>query len=108
MFNFPWSQHLNLNKDPNWQVKSFTNILYNIICNFVPNEIKHITPRDPPWLTKTVKTLLKRKNRLYNNYKKHGYKLHDRIRLDHFREECKNAIENAKTTYYNDIGIVPG
>ena len=41
--------------------------------------------------------MLKRKNRLFNNYKKHGYKSHDKIRLDDFREECNDAIEKAKT-----------
>ena len=102
MSNFPWSQHFNLNIDPNWQVKSFNNILYNIICNFVPNEDIRITPRDPPWLTKPLKTLLKRKNRLYKNYKKHGYKTQDKIRLDKFREECNDAIEAAKTSYYQN------
>ena len=48
MRNFPWRQQLSLNKDPNWQVKCFTNVLLNIMSNFVPNEVKHIIPRDPP------------------------------------------------------------
>ena len=33
MANFPWIQHLNLNDDPNWQVKSFTDIVLNIMSN---------------------------------------------------------------------------
>ena len=32
---FPWI----LNTDPSWQVKIFTDILLNIMSNFVPNEI---------------------------------------------------------------------
>ena len=56
MLNFPWRQHLNMNIDPNWQIKSFTNVLLNIMENFVPNEIKRITPRDSPWLTRSLKT----------------------------------------------------
>ena len=31
MNNFPWLQHLNLNSDPNWQVKTFTDIFFNIV-----------------------------------------------------------------------------
>ena len=40
MTSFPWRQHLNINTDPNWQVKTFTDILLNIMSNFIPNEIK--------------------------------------------------------------------
>ena len=56
---FPWRQHFRLNNDTNWQVKSFNEIFLNIISNFVPHDIKKIIPRDPPWITKTIKTKLK-------------------------------------------------
>ena len=58
MSRFPWLQHLNLNTDPNWQVKTFTDIFLNIMSNFIRNETKRIVPRDPPWITKPLKTLL--------------------------------------------------
>ena len=85
MERFPWRRHLNLNPDPTWQVKTFTEILLNIMSNFVPNETKRFVPRDPPWITKQLKTMLNRKNRFYKNYKKHGYRIDDKIRLDTFR-----------------------
>ena len=49
---FPWLQHLNINQDPNWQVKTFTKYFLNITVNFIPNETRIIIPRDPPWITK--------------------------------------------------------
>ena len=104
MTNFPWYQHLNINTDPNWQVKTFTEILLNIMSNFVPNEIKRFVPRDPPWITKALKTLLNKKNRLYKSYKKHGYKIEDKIRLDSFRLECQEAVESAKSIYFMNLG----
>ena len=64
MENFSWSQH-------NWQVKTFHEIVFNII--------KKCVPRDPPWITKSQKSFLNKKNRLYHNYKKHGYKHEDKI-----------------------------
>ena len=70
MCSFPWVQHLNTNQDPNWQVKTFTKIVMNIMTNFIPNEIKRIVPRDPPCITKLLKTMLNRKNRLIKNYKR--------------------------------------
>ena len=47
MTTFPWVQHFSLNPDVNWQVKSFSDIVLNIMSNFVPNEVKKMINRDP-------------------------------------------------------------
>ena len=102
--NFPWAQHFSLNDDVNWQVKSFTEIVLNIMSNFIPNEVKRVIPRDPPWINKQLKSKLNKKNRLYENYKKHGYKPEDKTRLDKFREECHRDVDDAKIAYLNNLG----
>ena len=104
MSKFPWLQHFSLNSDVNWQAKTFTEIILNIMSNFVPNEVKKIVPRDPPWFTKPLKSMLNRKNRLFKNYKRHGYKEEDKLRLQNFRQECKEAVESAKMSYLNNLG----
>ena len=104
MSSFPWHQHLNLNPDSNWQVKTFTDIFLNIMSNFIPNELKRVLPRNPPWITKHLKGLLNKKNRLYKNYKKHGYKAEDKVRLNAFRIECKQKVEAAKLSYLQKLG----
>ena len=96
MCRFPWVQYRNTNQDPNWQVQTFTKIFMNIMTNFIPNEIKRIVPRDPPWITKPLKTMLDKKNRLFKNYKRHGYKPEDKFRLDNVRKDCQEAVEVAK------------
>ncbi|MCH2406242.1 MAG: endonuclease/exonuclease/phosphatase family protein, partial [Nitrosopumilus sp.] len=93
MKSFPWQKHLSLNTNPNWQVKTFRDTLLNIMSNFVPHTKKICIPRDPPWISKSLKTMLKRKNRLYKNYKKNGYKLDDKDRLDILRNDCHEAVE---------------
>ena len=100
MANFPWLGHLNINTDPNWQVKTFTNIFLNTMSNVRPNELKRFVPRDPLWITKRkpLKSMLKRKNKLFKNYKKHG-RVEDKIRLDDFRIECQQAVKAAQLTY---------
>ena len=103
--NFQWEEHLNQNLDPTWQVKEFTRIFLNIMSNFIPHETKKMIPRDSPWITKPLKTMIKRKNRLYKNYKKHGYQPQDKVRLDNFRLECQNAVENAKNNYIRELGF---
>ena len=104
MINFPWLEQLNLNMDINWQVKTFTEIFLNIMSNYIPNETKRFIPRDPPWITKPIKTMLNGKNRLFKNYKKHRYKDEDKVRLDAFRTECQNVVETAKLTYLKNLG----
>ena len=74
------------------------------MANFIPNEIKRIIPRDPPWITKSLKPMLNRKNRFLKNYKRHGYKLEDKVRLDNLREECQEAVETARLTYLANMG----
>ena len=105
MNNYPWLQQLRLNADPNWQVKTFHEVFMNVISNFVPNEIRKITPRDPPWISKSLKTLLRKKNRLFEHYKKHGYRDEDKVRLEIFRTECQQAVQAAKATYLTNMGV---
>ena len=104
MNSFPWSQHLNTNTNPNWQVKTFTYTFLNIMSNFIPNETKRFVPRDSPWITKPLKTMLNRKNSLFKNYKKHGYKAEDKVRLDVFRTECQQAVETSTFSYLMNLG----
>ena len=74
------------------------------MSNFIPNLVKKCVPRDPPWINKSLKTLLKKKNRLYKNYERHGYKETDKKRFETFRTECNEAIEQAKLLYLNNLG----
>ena len=74
------------------------------MINFIPNETKIFVPRDPPWITKPLKTMLNKKNRLLKNYKKHGYKVENKVKLDMFRTECQQAVESAKIFYMTNLG----
>ena len=57
--NFDWNNHFRTNLDPNWQAESFTEILLNIISNFVPNNIVKIKRKEPPWITITSNRCLR-------------------------------------------------
>ena len=48
--------------------------------------------------------MLNRKNRLYKSYRRHGYKEEDIVRLDTFRTECHQAVEDAKLSYLINLG----
>ena len=74
------------------------------MSSFVPNETKRFVPRNPPWITKPLRTMLNRKNRLFKNYKRHEYKAEDKVRIDGFRIECQQAVETAKLSYLTNLG----
>ena len=102
--SFPWARHLRINTDVNWQVKQFTQIFLNIMSNFIPHDTKTFIPRDSPWINKTLKSLLRKKDKIYRNYKKHGYKEEDKNRLDAIRTECNDSIVEAKLAYLENLG----
>ena len=74
------------------------------MVNFIPNETRRIIPRDPPWVTKPLKTMLNRFSRFFKNYKRSGYKLEDKARIEIFRKECQEAVEPAKLSYLTNMG----
>ena len=75
------------------------------MTNFIPNETIKVKPRNPPWITKPIKTMLNKQSRLFKNFKKHGYKTDGKYRLDSYREECKKAIYNSREMYLKQVGI---
>ena len=74
------------------------------MSNLIPSETKRLLPSNPPWISKPLKPMLNRKNRLFKNYKQHGYKEEDNIRLDNFRIECQEAVETEKPNYLSNLG----
>ena len=84
--SFPWSEVLNGTHGTNWQAKTFTEILLNFMSNFIANKTVTIKPKDPPWITKSIKTMLNKQTRLFKNFKKHGYRSEDKKRLHSYRD----------------------
>ena len=48
--------------------------------------------------------MINRINRLFKNFKRHCYKPEDKGRLDNFRKECQEAVENARLSYLTNLG----
>ena len=94
-------RQLNLDTNPNWQVKTFHEIFLNIMASFIPKEIKKCVPRDPPWINvshyfakKGEYTLLQLQETWIQSREE------DKIRLESFRTECKEAVES----YFSNLG----
>ena len=61
-------------------------------------------PRGPSWITGELKRMIKRQHRLHSNFKRHGYRAEDKVRVDVFRKECNRVVLAAKEKYLCDLG----
>ena len=100
---FPWHLHL-INHDPSWQVKFFNETILNIMSNFIPNEYIKVQPKDPPWINVKLKKMIKMHNRQYKSYVKDVCKPEKKRLVDTFRQDCFDAISEAKAKYLNSMG----
>ena len=100
---FPWELELS-HKDPNHQVDVLNQTVLYIMSNFVPNEIKTIRPREPDWYNGNIKRMLRNLNKISKKYKRNGYKTEDKAIVDRLKNECHDAIINAKENYLTNLG----
>ena len=101
---FPWEMHLAKNQNPNSQVGVLNEVILNIMSNFVPNTHVTCKPNTPKWITRDIKNLMRRQNKLYKKYKRNGFNVDDKEKVDKFRDECFLAINKSKHNYLTDLG----
>ena len=102
MFN--WQKHLGSLKCSNEQVKLLNETLLNIYSNFIPNKVKKIRPNEVPWMTRSIKNFLRKKNRIYRNAVKKGHSIEKSDILEKMIVDGANMIENAKKSYLLNVG----
>ena len=64
--------------------------------HFVPNEEKTFRPSEPPWITKNIKTCLRKHNKIYRNYKRNGFTDQDKIKVEESKSQINVLILDAK------------
>ena len=104
MSEFQWESVLTQNTDPDSQVDILNSTLLNIMSNFVLNFKVNVKPNAPKWITRDIKNLMRRQNKLYKKYKRNGFIPDDKVRVDTFRNECFQAINKSKHNYLNNLG----
>ena len=91
-------------ESPNEQVKLLNDVLLNIYSNFIPNQVKTIRPRQAPWITKTVKNFLRKKNHAYRNFVRRGQPDDKLEGIQTMVSEGSKLIEDAKRNYLLKVG----
>ena len=76
-----------------------------IFSEFIPNKTITYDNRDPPWMTPSLKSAIKRKHRVYNKYAKRGRKPDDWEYVRTIRNETSSKITQAKDEYFSSLGM---
>ena len=59
--------------------------------------------REPKWITRYIKNLLRKQKKFYKKYRLNGFKA-DKVTVDRIREECFQAIKTSKENYLKSLG----
>ena len=103
LMNIDWYFELG-DLEPDLMVEKFTEIILSIIAENVPDRVITINEKDPPWITKEVKTAIRRKQRIYNKYIKRGSKQEDWEQVRIVRNQTTHLIDDAKEDYFKSLG----
>ena len=85
-------------------VKVFTSAFIEIVTRYIPHKIIKIDDSDPPWITCGIKTVVKRKHRVFNKYVKRGRKPEHWEYVKQVRNTACRMITNARETYFQNLG----
>ena len=101
--NFNWVDALS-NINTNKQVDRLTSTLLNIFRNFIPHKTIACKYNDAPWITSKIKTMLRKKNRLYRKYIANGLRDDYKLALDELSIICSDQISSSKEINFKNLG----
>ena len=101
--DYQWDFHLNKLPNPNSQVKFLNKTILNKITNFVHSSSIMSNIREPKWVTRYIKNLLRKQEQFYKKYRLNGFKADDKVIVDRMREEYFQAIKTSKEYYLKSL-----
>ena len=72
------------------------------MSNFIPNETILVDDRDPPWITRKLKSMIQEKNLFYKKYLKPNNQETFQA-FSQIQERVRLAIEDSKKKYYEKL-----
>ena len=85
------------------KVSIFNKTIKNILSNYIPHETITIDDRDPPWINKTVKTLIEKKSKAYHLYKQNKQNIALFEKFQSLQIQLNDLIEHRKQSYYSRL-----
>ena len=83
-------------------VKFFTDSLLNIMKTNIKNKVITVFETDAPWMTQEIKSLIKRKQRIFQRWKRTRSAITKRT-LNNVQLSLKAKIDDAKTKYTDNL-----
>ena len=100
---FDCQKQLNSISDPNDQVELLTTVLMNIFTNFIPNSNNTVKPSDP-WHSKNITHAYRVYEKAYKSYKKNGYPVSQKDRIQGLKEQYTRVVTDAQENYFKSQG----
>ena len=82
----------------------FTSVMYSILSSHIPNKTIKCNDKDPPWITKELKSAIRRKHRVYRKFVQRGRKPEEWNLVKKIRNMTSKMIVHAKESYYLKLG----
>ena len=73
------------------------------MSNCVPNIKVTSKPNVPKWISRDIKNMMRKQNKLYTKYMKSDFNNNDKERVDEFRDESLLEISKSKQNYLKDL-----
>ena len=77
--------------------------ILNVFRNYVPNKYITIDDKDPVWMSDTIKSKIKTRNKLYKQYIENGRFESDFMMIETLITEINYLITSTKDLYYNNL-----
>ena len=101
---YHWQEVFEEVTHPNEQVKVLNEVLLNICSNFIPNELKKIKPHQVQWITPSIKSFLRKKNRAFKSFIRKGQPDDMLEGIQNMIARESKLVEDAKNKYFFNIG----
>ena len=101
---FDWDKKLS-EKCVNDQVLLFNETLLNIMSNFIPNKLMIFDDKEPRWIDRKMKNLIKHKNQIYKDTngrkRNHNFQFH----FCYIQDLINTKIDQGKRKYYENMSL---
>ena len=77
--------------------------ILNVFRNYVPNKYITVDDKDPVWMNETIKSKIKTKNKLFNQYIQNGRFESDFVLAERSVTELSDIISHTKTLRYENL-----
>ena len=90
-------------KNINEQVIALNETILNVFRNYVPNKYITVDDKDPIWMNEIIKSKIKTKNLLFNQYIQNGRFESDFVFKENLITEINELISSTKNLYYENL-----